>query len=333
MTTSHTVVVPSADSTRLRLRLKRFFLRTLVLSLTTCALVAVAALLAGSFNDTTGKILSTLGALAVHSGVAMACAHALERQRWPRLSGLGLILFGLNFCVLITCIWWPGWFDDQAGRAAATTGALLGAYVLAIPCADLRERGVRPGLSTAGLAVCAVAFVMVGVCIWAEPTYDPTFPKLTAIASILAFACAYSCLLIRVPGGGAIAWLLKGSLAALWTLATLGSVMIFWEIDDDFWFRVLGALGVLAASGSLALLIMAKLRQVGKIEKLQSAAAQVELRCPRCTTLQVVDAGASTCASCGLKFRIEIEEPRCAKCDYLLWQLPQRRCPECGTPF
>jgi hypothetical protein len=46
-----------------------------------------------------------------------------------------------------------------------------------------------------------------------------------------------------------------------------------------------------------------------------------------------VDAGASQCTACGLKLRIEIEEPRCAKCDYLLWQLPQRRCPECGTAF
>jgi phage FluMu protein Com len=197
----------------------------------------------------------------------------------------------------------------------------------------LLERHLRPLLSTLGLAICALAFLMVGVCIWAEPTGDLFFPKATAVASIVAFACAYSCLLIRVPGGGTIEWLLKGALACLWALAALGSGMIVWEINADFWFRILGALGVLAASSSLALLILAKLRQVGKIERLESTAAQVELRCPRCTTLQVVDVGASSCASCGLNFRIEIEEPRCAKCDYLLWQLPQRRCPECGTPF
>jgi hypothetical protein len=316
-----------------RLRLKKVFLRTLVLSLTACALVAVVALLIGNFNETTARILSTLGALAVHSGMAMACAHALERQRWPKLSAMGLILFGINFCVLITCIWWPGWFDDQAGRAAVTTAALLGFYVLAIPCADLRERHLRPLLATLGLAICAIAFLMVTVCIWFEPTGDLFFPKATAVASIAAFAFGYSCLLIRVPGGGAIEWLLKGALACLWALAALSSGIIVWEINADFWFRVLGALGVLAASSSLALLILAKLRQVGKVERLESTAARVELRCPRCTTLQVVDAGASSCTSCGLKFRIEIDEPRCAKCDYLLWQLPQRRCPECGTPF
>ncbi|HRT41019.1 MAG TPA: hypothetical protein P5223_03055, partial [Phycisphaerae bacterium] len=59
------------------LRLKRVFLRTLVISLTVCALVAVGALLLGTFNETTAKVLTTLGALAVHSGAAMSCASTL----------------------------------------------------------------------------------------------------------------------------------------------------------------------------------------------------------------------------------------------------------------
>ena len=123
------------------------------------------------------------------------------------------------------------------------------------------------------------------------------------------------------------------ALGCVWLLAAMASASIAWEIDEEFWYRWLGAVGVLDACSSFALLIMAKLRQVGKVENLQSAAARVELRCPRCTALQTVDAGVAKCSACGLKFRIEIEEPRCAKCDYLLWQLPERRCPECGTEF
>ena len=157
--------------------------------------------------------------------------------------------------------------------------------------------------------------------------------KATAVVCFVAFSSAHTCLLVRVPGAGKIGWLLNAVIACVWAVATTVSVMVIWEIEDEFWFRVLGALGVLDASGSLALLIVVKLRQVGGIQKLQSAAARVELRCPRCATMQTVDAGASKCGACGLKFRIEIEEPRCATCDYLLWQLPERRCPECGTPF
>ena len=316
-----------------RLRMKRVFLRTLVISLAACALVAVGALLLGTYNELTAKVLVTLGALAVHSGAAMFCADTLERRRWPRLSVTGLVLFAINFGVLITCIWWPGWFDEPTIRAAIGTGALAVGYILAIPCADLGERNVRPIVAPSGLLAGAVAFVMELFCIWAERADNENFAKATAIAGIVAFSFAHTALLIRVPGGGAVDWLLKVCLACVWGVAAMASASIIWEIEDEFWYRWLGAVGVLDASGSLALLIMAKLRQVGKVETLQTAPARIELRCPRCLILQTVDAGASQCSTCGLKFRLEIEEPRCAKCDYLLWQLPDRRCPECGTPF
>ncbi len=384
----------AAESSGSRLRLKRVFLRTLVLSLTACALVAVVALLIGQFTQTTGRILGTLGALAFHSGFAMACAQSLERRRWPQLSVLALALLTLNFAVLLTCIWWPGVRDETLVRALATTGhvilfyllaipaayllerhrwrmvsaaflALLGAdfivslvctwwpdvrdetyfraasttgwivafYVLAMPSANLNERNARSPLSVAGLAACVAAFVMTLICTWVDQPENVTFGKATLIMCAVAFSLAHTNLLVGLFGTGRVDWLLRGVVACIWALAVLVSGMIIWEPSGEFWFRLLGALGVLDASGSLALAIVARLRQVGKIEKLQSTPARIEIRCPRCTTPQTVDAGASKCGVCGLKFRIEIEEPRCEKCDYLLWQLPERRCPECGTAF
>ncbi len=320
---------PPADA---HLRLKRVFLRTLVISLATCAFVAVAALLIGEFTELTGKILFTLGALALHSGMAIACTDSLEKRRWPKLSITGLVLFGLNFCTLMTCLWGTG-FNQPWERAMFTTGALLGYYILAIPAASLHEGQRLRSLALAGLAVCTVGFAMLLVCIWSEPTGSDAFPKATAIAAIIAFALTHTCLVVRVPGGIGLPWLLFGTCASMWTLAAVASGMIILEPQHEFWARLLGALGVIAATGSLALLILTKLRRVGKEERLETTPARVELRCPRCTTLQTVNAGATRCAACGLKFRIEIEEPRCPKCDYLLWQLPERRCPECGTTF
>ena len=321
------------DLVSARLRLTRWFLRVLVISLSACALVAVVALLLGNFNETTARILLTLGALALHSGVAMACAASLERRLWPRLSLFGLFAFGISFCVLIVCIWWPGGLGEPVIRAILTTGALLGYYILAIPSADLHERRQWPPLPLVGLVACGVGLLMVLVCIWAEPTEDLTFLKATGVVAVIAFSLAHTCLLVRVPGGPALTWLLRGTLACVWAVAAMWSAAIVLEPDDELFFRMFGALGVLDASGSLSLLIMAKLRQIGKIEKLQTTPAHIEIRCPRCTTSQVLDAGKSQCTACGLKFTIEIEEPRCAKCDYLLWQLPERRCPECGTSF
>jgi hypothetical protein len=325
--------VESSESPGARLRLKRVFLWALVASLTTCAAIAVAALLFARFNETTARILGTLGALAFHSAVAMACAWSLERRRWPALSLTGLAAFGVSFVVLVTCIWVPGLPDDYVPRAMLTTGALLGYYLLAIPGASSRERRRLLPLALTALGACAVGLLMVLICIWVERAENVAFGKATAVAAIIAFSLAHTCLLAHVPAGPSLAWLLKGGMAAAWAFAGLGAAMIVMELDDEFSFRLLGALGVVDACGSLALVILVKVRQVQKIEKLTSAAARIELYCPRCSGRQVVDAGASQCAACGLKLRIEIEEPRCAKCDYLLWQLPERRCPECGTPF
>jgi hypothetical protein len=275
----------------------------------------------------------TLGALAVHSGIAMGCAASLERRRHRRLSAFGLFAFAVNFCVLIACIWWPGWSHEPVLRATLGTGTLLAYYVLAIPCADLQEQRAYPVVPLLGLVACAAGLLMVLVCIWAESTGDVTFPKATGIVAVIAFSLAHTCLLLRVPGGTRLRWIFGGATACVWGVAAMGSAAILFEPDHELFYRLFGALGVMDASGSLSLLIVAKLKQVGKVEKLASTPAQLEIRCPRCLTSQVLGAGKSKCTVCGLKFVIEIEEPRCPKCDYVLWQLPERRCPECGTAF
>lgn len=323
---------PSAWS---RLRLKQVFLRSLVISLTACAVVAVAALLWGTFNRTTGRILGTLAALAVHSGIAMACAETLERRQWPRLSAVGLIAFAANFWVVIAAVWWMTEPRYPDGQAVWGTIALAGFYVLAMPSADLLERGIQRAISAIALLACGVAFAMCLLCIWCGELFDDTESlfRATAVVGIVAFSLSHTTLLLRVPGSVTAAHLLRASVVCVWLLAAMGSLSILYEIEDEYWYRWFGAVGVLDACGSLALLIMAKLGRIRRIEKLQTVVPRVELRCPRCTTLQTIEAGVARCGACGLKFRIEIDEPRCAQCDYLLWQLPERRCPECGTPF
>jgi hypothetical protein len=331
------VAPPVASSAEVPgLRLKRLFLRALIISLVCCALVAVIALLAAAFNETTGKILVTLGALAVHSGFAMLCAATLERGRRPRLSAAGLVLGALSFGVLMTCVWVPGWFDEPTIRALASTGALFAAYVLAVPGAALAEhveRGVLRTLGRAALFVTALAFLMTLVCTWAEPTDDDAFAKATAIMAIAAFSLAHTSLVTRAPRDEVLQRLKALAILALWAPALLAAGMIIIEPRDEAWFRVLGALGVLDATASLSLLIAAKLRQVGRVAELETTPALVELRCPRCLAPQTLAVGASQCTACGLKIRLDIEEPRCRKCNYVLWQLPERRCPECGTAF
>ena len=193
---------PAAENMSERLRLKRFFLIALVSSLATCTVIAVGVLLLGEFNDTTFRILGTLGVLAFHSAVAMVCAHTLERRRWPLLSIAGLILFGINFVVFEACIW-SGGPDDPIIQSFGTTFALVIAYIVAIPCASLRERGKWPRTATSGLVACALAFALVALCIWYEPRWEihENYIKTAWVLSIIAISFGHTCLLGRLPGG------------------------------------------------------------------------------------------------------------------------------------
>jgi len=334
MQTADSTGLDNHDATATRLRLKRVFLWTLVLSLTACTLAAVVVLLIGQFSDTSVRVLLTLAALALHSGAALACAHSLERRRRPALSMAGLVLFGLNFAILLLCTWGGALQEETQERAWGATVALLIAYLLAIPCAELYSRNVRRILALLGLAAVAAAFAWWLAFVWSEDlAYDETCSKGAAIAAIIAFSLSHTCLLFYLPDRLTVRPVLTLAIASIWALAVGLSVTIIGELSGDMWFRALGAVGVLDASSSLGLVILARLRQVSRVEGLQTTARQVALRCPRCLTVQSASVGPSQCSACGLKLHVEIEEPRCPKCNYLLWQLPERRCPECGTPF
>ncbi|UCD29928.1 MAG: hypothetical protein JSV03_05485 [Planctomycetota bacterium] len=328
---------PQSESTEMlaaRLRLKRSFLLSLVVSLTLCAVIAIGALLLNQLNKTTWQILGTLASLGFHSGIAMACAAALERRRRPTFSVTALILFTVNFAVMMVCIWWPGLDDEDVGRSILTTLALVAYCILAIPCANLAQARRWQPLPYLGIVFCSLALLMVLACIWKDDLVDESFAKSTAVCAVIAFSFAHNCFLGRVPVMPALGWLFKLAIASLWMMAAVITYMIVGEeYDEDLLVRIAGAVGVLDSVATIALVIMTKVKQVEKIQGLESSAAQIKLFCPRCTIQQVVVAGASKCSGCGLKFRIEIEEPRCTKCGYLLWQLPERRCPECGTTF
>ena len=324
-----------------QLRLKRLFLLFLVTSLTACALVAIAALLLSRFTDTTGRILGTLGALGFHSAMAMMCAASLERRRRPVLSTIGLIGFVACFALMMLCLWWPALFrafynsyETCVLRTIGTTLVFSAVYMLLIPCVTLARARRWVPLPQISTVLCTIAFLMVLVCLWAERADNETFGKITAVAAAMAFSCAHQCLLGRVSTARNLGWLIILATGGVWTVAAmLSSMILFVESVDDMLIRLLGAAGVFDVVASIALVIMAKVRNVEKTESLESTPARLTLQCPRCSTQQTLDAGPSKCAACGLKFRIDIEEPRCAKCGYLLWQLPERRCPECGTTF
>ncbi len=81
---------------------------------------------------------------------------------------------------------------------------------------------------------------------------------------------------------------------------------------------------IFSGAGTLCVFALNKFVGIKVPDPLTSVAGSLHLRCPRCAMEQEVALGESACCGCKLKFRIEVEEPRCPKCGYNLHTLTAR---------
>jgi hypothetical protein len=121
----------------------------------------------------------------------------------------------------------------------------------------------------------------------------------------------------------------------------LTAVFVDLVVIDDLWFpvgvssdflgRLAAAAGIVTGCGTMALVVLARLNRKVDYEPLSPELTHITVACPRCGKKQSVCLGDSVCVGCKLRISIQIEEPRCPQCGYLLYGLPSGRCPECGT--
>lgn len=266
----------SISDTR-RLQLTRWFLRAVVAALVAGAAVAIIALLTNSFNETTARILISLGGLAIHCGAAMSAAAALERGLWPHLNRVGLLAFAVTFGVLMVGVWHPDGLDLPALRGMATALATLAAYVVAIPGANLLERGRHRPTTVAAVLSTVAAYGLLLVAIWGEQGENRPLFKAIFATMIVAGSLAQVCMLLHVPGSTKLVTLLTVTLLAIAGVAGMGIYAIYTELDNELYYRILGAVGVVDGCGTLSLAIVAWLKRIGPAHH-----HGIELRCPHC---------------------------------------------------
>jgi hypothetical protein len=121
------------------------------------------------------------------------------------------------------------------------------------------------------------------------------------------------------------------SIAMVFILAIIITLYICFEPDDDLWGRLTGVDAILTALGAIGLPILYKAK--GIKPPIETSPLELSITCPRCLLPQSIPAGDSRCTRCRLKFHLELEEPRCPECNYLLYRLTSPRCPECGHPL
>ena len=95
--------------------------------------------------------------------------------------------------------------------------------------------------------------------------------------------------------------------------------------------RCVGAAGILAGCGTLALVVLARLNRRVDYDPVSLDALEMVVFCPRCAKKQSIQIGQAECTQCALRIHVRVEEPRCPQCEYLLYRLTSDRCPECGA--
>jgi Zn finger protein HypA/HybF involved in hydrogenase expression len=120
-------------------------------------------------------------------------------------------------------------------------------------------------------------------------------------------------------------------------LAVYGVILIWW-LDDlarisdaETLARAMGVLAIIAACGTVVTPILLKMQNVRHTGGVGAVPLNIDVTivCPRCHSDQRLRTGERSCTKCGLRIKIELEEPRC-ECGYLLHKLENNRCPECG---
>jgi hypothetical protein len=169
-----------------RSRLRRVALTGAAVIVIAAALVALIAVLRGSFSDTDGRILATLGATLLAGGVAAVGAALLDRGDAPTLSRITFTLAPIGFVLLAFAIW--SFAFESEGETAGRlgwTGALILLWALATAGARVMATtagAIRLAAATGLLAAIAVGLTLVPI--WRDEA-DETFAKLLGASWIL----------------------------------------------------------------------------------------------------------------------------------------------------
>ena len=281
--------------------------------------------------------------LAITALMYLPCAAAatvfLELRRSPagRLAGtVGLLCTAVAFSLWALAIWgrWAsggsGLWGDLAG-----TGAVAGACALAFG-ATLFGTGSRHAWRWIGVGAAAVGAAIALYGIWFSSSKDPTW---VLQPFIVAAAVGVANLLLRVPLQGGQRWLLLATTAAVLATAVVASVVNIEtrgfdrSPSDSLAMRMLAAGAIVSACGVLAvtLLVAFGRRMLTTSSRELSAITHIAVTCPRCGVRQQAALGESNSSGCGLVFLLRVAEPRCPRCDHLLFDLKSEACPECGT--
>ncbi len=189
----------------------------------------------------------------------------------------------------------------------------------------------RDWLCWATVASAAVAFTACVIGILAESTEHPD--GLALAISIPAVLCYLNLALLcpLKPGLGWLRWIAIGAAASTAAMSD-AAVFTAGNRPADLFVRLASATGIVAGCASVGLLVLAALSRRSEARAVAAVKIDaVDLICPVCRKKQSIALGGASCSGCGLQINIQVEQPHCGHCGYILYGNPSGNCPECGA--
>lgn len=245
-----------------------------------------------------------------------------------------LVMLGLSVLLLIFAILSSG------GRGIEiVVGSALGVGALVLLCFAAYPTFDRPNLRLVSLPGALLGsmmmFALPVILSIGESYRSELLPKLTVMVYLIVGAM---CLipLVLLPRIKPPSNVIQITTAGLMALTVFILFILLWaepSRGEDVG-RLIAILIVLSGAGAVTTFVVARYHGIKVADPLSTVQGRMFLRCPRCEREQTVELGApSRCAACQLIFKVEVEEPRCPKCGYNLYNLQSSVCPECGQPI
>jgi len=269
---------------------------------------------------------STAGIVAGSTVAAMGCLLALHRSdiRIAGMVGLAMTAVFVVVSMIATGTWLAAAAVDHEWWATAATVPVVG--LLSMAALVGVGGGDRRHWRWAGVAAAVATGIIMLVDFWANKSDE----KILSLFLAAGIYVAWANLIVRVPLKPGQRWLLYGTLGS-GAVSILLTELIVFDVHHEIVLRGAGATGIVAACGTMALALLARLNRRVDFRSTSDEWASVVLSCPRCRRKQTIGLGGATCKACGLRIDVRVEEPSCANCGYLLYKLTSDVCPECGT--
>ena len=203
-----------------------------------------------------------------------------------------------------------GNFGDFEMRIILTTLTISAASIGALAAGALWEGRGQKELPLLGIALSVVAALLIITGIWFEP-HSEQYWKFTASTGVLAAATTHACLLSLAKLAPRFAWARLVTLTAVYTLAVLIVMTIYFEPTGDLGFRLIGTVSIIVAALTIMTPIFHRLSRddfsvTGDKDAASGRSLWATVSCPQCGTNQPNSLTETTCDRCGCRFVIKI---------------------------